>query len=360
MKPMRPDHHGSEPADLSELTATDALLDRLGARAASADDLDDPTVAGFVDLLAEIDESRVPDAGAARLLEVLKGRPLYIAGPDVAAERRAGLTGDADLTGDGTAGQGAAAGHPRLIDLTGLDPAGRAGAGPAGLTGPDPAAGPESIPAARRPQPAFVPLRPATPLAAARRRSALRHVSLPAASVLLLVALGGGVSAAVTGDPMTPVNGISRVVAQLPGVYRERGRLDRVRGEIKAADRAVAKRDAPAAHQHLNAARRGLDGVPEAEKPDLNRMIASVQTRLGTHPPADVTEATPTLPVTVPTTAPVVEESDPPAVPTTEAPQPSLEPSPDPEPSVPASPEPEETSPAPVTEESLEASPSAP
>jgi hypothetical protein len=67
---------GHEPADLSELTATDALLDRLGARNASDDDLLDSAAAALAELVTVIDQSREPDTDAARLIEVLADRSI--------------------------------------------------------------------------------------------------------------------------------------------------------------------------------------------------------------------------------------------------------------------------------------------
>jgi hypothetical protein len=290
------DKNGNEPADLSELTATDALLDRLAARAAHEEDLQDPAAALLSDLLAEIDESRVPDVGAARLLEVLAGRPLYIAAAeeDVDAARHV-----IDLTGDGAAEPAPAAATADAADPQA--PVAESGAA-------------ELVPPARRPGVTPLPER----TGARRWDRALANASLPAAAVLLLAAVGGGVSAAVTGDPMTPVNGISRVVEQLPGVKDSGHDVARVRGEITAADRAVRKRDASAASLHLEAARRGLGGLPEADQDHLGLMIESLQTRLGTddETPDGSSDSTPPLSGVIPTTAPPeVDPTDPPEKP---------------------------------------------
>ena len=67
--------NGTEPADLAEVQASDAVLDRLGARAATSHDLLDPAVSALASLAADVDT--VPVAGAAepdtlsRLLELL-------------------------------------------------------------------------------------------------------------------------------------------------------------------------------------------------------------------------------------------------------------------------------------------------
>ena len=245
----------NEPADLSELAATDALLDRLGARAPSADDLLDPTAAVLTELLAAIDQSREPDVDAARLIEVLAGRPLYIAGADPAVDEA-----------------------PFMIDLTEHeDPADDAGS-----------SAEQTLALTRLPKPAVVPIRVPVeePVGARRWDRALSHVSLPAASVLLLIAVGGGVSAAVTGNPMTPVNGITRVMAQLPGVSD--GSLDKVKTEISAARDAASKRNAPLAYAHLDKAKAILVDVPDSDKPNLTEQIAAVEVSLPSTLPAIV------------------------------------------------------------------------
>ncbi len=71
---------------------------------------------------------------------------------------------------------------------------------------------------------------------------------------MLLLAVGGGVSAAVTGNPMAPVDGITRVMAQLPGVESS---LDKVKTEISAAQAAALNSDTRNAELHLKNARAG-------------------------------------------------------------------------------------------------------
>ena len=361
MTTTNPPDSGHEPADLSELTATDALLDRLGGRGATEQDRLDPTVAALLDLVAAVDEPRTePDTSLAHLVEVLAGRPLYLAD--------AGEPADAlDFVPliDLQAGEVDPKSAPtRVIDLTDhapLDPAGislsdSADAGdpadaadtadPTDTAVPadpgDPAKLAESadpdrpveIPAIRTltgsGSTAPIPI----PLQAGGRRweRALGHVSLPAASVLLLLAVSGGVSAAVTGNPMTPVNGISRVMAQFPGVDNPQRNLTHVRGEITAASNAVRKNDASSASQHLAAARRGLPDVPEDQKQQLSLMIANVETLLAPLTPSPVVPTPPvgveaTSPPTVPTATPSDQPSaTPTGVPTTA--EPSTEPQP--------------------------------
>jgi hypothetical protein len=256
--------NANEPADLSELTATDALLDRLGARKPSEADLGDPTAAVLADLVAMIDQAREPDTDAARLIEVLAGRPLYIAGGEPAADQAA-----------------------LLIDLTEHDLSPDEDQQDKKTDDQDGDATGES-PITRLPKPAVVPIRIPSPepVGAGRRRweRVLSQAALPAASVLVLLAVGGGVSAAVTGDPMTPVNGITRVMAQLPGVSN--GSLDKIKREISAAKDAARTSNTPLAYAHLNNARAILDDVPDTDKTTLNQQIEDVAVSLPSTAPA--------------------------------------------------------------------------
>lgn len=317
-----PPEGGCEPADLSELTATDALLDRLGARQACDDDLLDPTVSFLTGLLVEIDEHCEPDLGLARLVEVLAGRPLYLSGAQEADDMvgEIGLELSArpgDTEGDNESDRSGSS----VIDLTEVIGAG-AGAGPAF----EPEL-PETVPdlpvaAARTaetsPEPTTL-----IPLQGGRRgrwAPALSQLSLPAvaaAALLFMVLLGGGVSAVVTGDPMAPVNGVTRAVAQLPGVGNPQGDLDRVRAEITAASQALSRHDTPLASQHLQAARRGLQNVPTAQKSQLQSMIATVQTQLSGQPTGSGS-VTPTPPAGIAsTTTPATAQPSPSVVATT-------------------------------------------
>lgn len=355
----KPPNSGGEPADLSELTATDALLDRLGSRAVLDDDRLDPTVGALLQLVAVVDAPRAePDTGLAHLVEVLAGRPLYLteaASPpevldgDPFIHLEAGLT-DRELAQSAksqvidlsahSATDSAVSADPielaRPVEAQAADPA--EPADPADPVQPEElaeSARPIEIPAARTltgsisTAPILIPAQ-----AGARRwERALSQVSFPAASVLLLLAVSGGVSAAVTGDPMTPVNGVSRVMAQLPGLGNPQRSLTQVKGEITAASNAVRKNDAPSANRHLDAARRGLSDVPDDQKPQLRLMIANVETLLTG--PLSPSPVVPTPPVgveasTPPITSTPTPSTEPSASPTTV--RPSADPSADPEP----------------------------
>src|SRR3954447_22835125 len=60
-----------------------------GRGTAPSADLLAPRVAVLAELVAAVDQAREPDADAARLIQVLAGRPLYIAGAEPAADQTA-------------------------------------------------------------------------------------------------------------------------------------------------------------------------------------------------------------------------------------------------------------------------------
>ncbi len=291
-----PPENGPEPADLSQLAATDALLDRLGGREPADDDLDDAAVAALFQLVAFVDESREPDLGLARVVEVLDGRPLYVTGPEEASESsRIELDGvpvtvaSASASADETA--------TVVIDLTdhhradSLSPVAVLDDVPVPADADEPAG---ELVAVRSIRSAAGAKKADAAVAATHRwERALHNAALPAAAVIALFVLGSGVSAAVTGDPMTPVNGVSRVMAQLPGGGDDsQHRVSQVRGEISAADKAVRRHDQPSASRHLANARKALAGVPAASKAGLQLAIANVESALDGPLVAPVVQAT--------------------------------------------------------------------
>jgi hypothetical protein len=350
-----PPDNGHEPADLSELTATDALLDRLGARNASADDLRDPTAAVLIELVSMIDQAQEPDVHAVRLIEVLAGRPLYVTGADAAAE--------SPLMIDLTDGAREASQYPDIQpDAPQIARTGQVAGAAAGTESDEPdqvaariAADPAEplVPVSKLPVAGVIPIRfTAAAESGARRRwdRVLSHASLPAASVVLLLAIGGGVSAAVTGNPMAPVEGITRVMTQLPGVNDS---LEKVKTEIYAARQAVYDNNVNDANMHLKNARDHLSEVPDADKPELNEEIEEVATLVvpttaSPTPPGEpgtgVPVGTDPAPGTGATTAPVTPEPS-----ATAEPSASVSPPPDSEPTsepVPSNDDP--STPAPV------------
>lgn len=293
--PPTDDHEGSDQptADLSELAATDALLDRLGARSPSEQDLLDPTALALNSLLADIDADTGADSAAARLVEVLAGRPLYLDGPSVAAEE--------------------------LIDLTTSEKAEKV-AEPAPESGkPD------------QDDDETGGLRP-VPITAARSRrwkAAAGKVTAPvaAASIAVMVLLGGGVSAAVTGSPLSPLSGVGSVVAKLPGVSsgseKREDKLKQAQAELVLARELVASNPTQAA-VHLRTAQQMLAELPNEDTADLDVEAQLLATQIpvdgGTTDPSvpgvtsvattDVPAATPTAdgPGTATPTVPVTAE----------------------------------------------------
>jgi len=285
--PSPRDDSGAEPptADLSELAATDALLDRLGARVPTDDDLLDPTAAALNSLLSDID-CEVTDPATARLLEVLAGRPLFIDNPPAAA------------AGD------------RVVDLTAVAAASgvERQPGPPVPPGADTSSGPDERGAV-----AVVPITAARP---ARWRSlagvAAARVSTPAAAAVIvgMILLGGGVSAAVTGDPMAPLNGVGSVVAKLPGVDESTGKLDEARSELALAAQ-LSSSDPEQARLHLDNAMQLLADLPADETGQLSSQAAVLAGQLT---PATTVPSTTSVTTLASTTTPATTGSTDPQV----------------------------------------------
>jgi hypothetical protein len=252
----------SEPPALGDLAATDALLDRLGTGSPVTDDLDDPAVVVLAELLSVVDDPAEVDGDVGRLMEVLGDRPLYLVGTDEAAGETPPEEVPISLGPP----------DPRVIDLTAQK----------SDAAPEPAAGAE-------PSPSSVVILPTSVKAQqrwGRGLSVIQHASLPAASVLILLVLGGGVSAVVTGDPMAPVNGVTRVVSALPGVDRPaKPSVNQVERELSAAAQAMRSNDKEAAAHHLAAARQGLAELPSDQQARLTAVADQVQTSIETGVP---------------------------------------------------------------------------
>jgi hypothetical protein len=163
---------------------------------------------------------------------------------------------------------------------------------------------------------------------------AIRRATLPAAAAIAVFTIGGGVTAALTGDPMAPLTGVSRVVDSINGDSGEqRTTYAALQQNLEKAQGALASGDVEAAKAFVQSARERLDDVPPAEQARLRRQIQDVQRAI-----ADKT----------PTTAPV------PSAPATRAP--SSNPSPtSPEPSNSSAPEPTDD-PTPTEDPSTEPS----
>jgi hypothetical protein len=271
--------YGPDPFDAGQreaLAASDALLDRIGSRAPTPEDLDDPVVASLALIAAEIDLDPVPlDVTRAAVDSERTGLPLAGPGrqdgPDGAVvDERTGLVLD-------------------LRDLARSDGELQARDSPRRL----PAAPPEEDVGPRRPRRA--PRRPSVPApgAIAPPRSLPRFDSSrpggsrpqqrrarglnPAAAFVAVVAalaLGIGVSAAVTGGrSVNPVTGLQQVVAQLTG-----GRTAEQAAAYQAATRKLAAAEAALKRGDTAEARADLQAIdlgnPELAPDDLPALTA--------------------------------------------------------------------------------------
>jgi hypothetical protein len=209
--------YGSDPYESGQreaLQATDALLDRIGSRVPTPEDLDDPLVAALALMAAEIDLDAVPvDVTRAvverDLADVRLAGPQPPSGnPDAVVDERTGLVLDLrDVRGFADdAAAGAAVPPPTGDDRSQRRP--RRGSSRPAAPAPGAIAPPRSLPrSSSRPGGRTEGRRP-------RRLN-------PAAAFLVVVAalvLGIGVSAAVTGGrSVNPLTGLQQVVAQLTG-----------------------------------------------------------------------------------------------------------------------------------------------
>ena len=222
--------------DIEEIAGVDALFDRLGARAPSPDDLDDPVVAALALMAAEIDLDAVPvDTTRAALASA---RPdVDLPGPYAHDERtgmvidlRQARRGD-DPFEDESDGDvfGSDATHTDSLDAERLD----ADVEPPAAVGPPDALVNAYEPrrpvrAERRPEPGTTAMAPPRSLPRSRStrpgpghpgegRRRLRPVTVVVIAIAAIV-LGSGVSAALTGGrSVNPLTGIQQAVSVLTG-----------------------------------------------------------------------------------------------------------------------------------------------
>ncbi len=297
---------------LSDVKATDALLDRLAARTPTDDDLNDPIIAELAFLAEFADASPVPSIGIERLIEVLGGRPLYMFDRGYTNVREE----DAPIQLDGDRSLA------RMIDLSAPNPDSVSGDEldadevAARVTGE-----PGEVASLARVRNLRLGRRPVTKTG---WQAVLQQAALPAASVVALLAVGGGVSAVVTGDPMSPVYGVSRVASALPGIDNpEEKKIKSARRDIRIAQSAALNRDSRTANRYLSSAKNHLTDVPPSHKQELVKQMAQVQSNLnsvtGTEPattaPAGPTpDVTASAPVDEPTPTVEPPETTPPSV----------------------------------------------
>jgi hypothetical protein len=209
--------------------ATDALLDRLGARAPTPDDLDDPLVAALALMAAEIDLDAVPAENTRTALAraLPEAAPTAHQAPDVPPhDEQTGLV--LDLRDDARPSRPAL----RAVGGRAAEARGRR----------RPARGREPV---RAPTTAMAPPRSLARVPSShgpggsrgpqdRRERRLRPMVAVAVALVAIVA-GSGLSAAVTGGrSVNPLDGIQYVVAEVTG-----GRTDEQAAALADANTAL-------------------------------------------------------------------------------------------------------------------------
>jgi hypothetical protein len=200
--------YGPDPYEAGQreaLRATDALLDRIGSRVPTPEDLDDPLVAALALMAAEIDLDAVPVEvtraaveGDLAALQLAAPQP-QSGNADAVVDERTGLVLDLRDVGDSAphTEPGAALRRPQRGSKRPAPPAPPAAIAPPRSL-PRASSRPSGRPEGRRPR---------------RLNPAAAFVAVIAALVL-----GSGVSAVVTGGrSVNPLTGLQQVVAQLTG-----------------------------------------------------------------------------------------------------------------------------------------------
>ena len=230
--------YGSDPYEAGQreaLRATDALLDRIGSRVPTPEDLDDPLVAALALMAAEIDLDAVPvEVTRAAVERDLAG--LRLAGPQV-------------RSATGRRRRRAHRPRARPPRRAGLHGEHRVAPAPGGET---PAPGPPAARPLPSPRRGRCRVRAAGP--GARSRGPASAAPEPRGSVRRGdrgARAGLGVSAAVTGGrSVNPLTGLQQVVAQLTGgrtaeqqdLYaRANHELDQAQAALDQGDRAAAR-----------------------------------------------------------------------------------------------------------------------
>ena len=248
---MSPSDDPFDARPAAELLATDALLDRVGSRAPTPDDLDDPLVAALALMAAEIDldTPHVEDTRAA-LVRAVPDLPVP-ASPSTSGpfphDESTGLV--IDLRDSAMRRplerNEAHRGHRR--------PRQPERAGPPVAMAP-----PRSL--ARMPAPGAPGSRPPQ-----RRRARRMRPMVAVAVAMTAIVLGSGVSAAVTGGrSVNPLDGIEQVVAVIT-----HGRTADQQKAYEDVDRHL---DAAERYARTNERARGQDELDKVGKPLLNRL----------------------------------------------------------------------------------------
>jgi hypothetical protein len=452
-----------EPAQLAEVQATDALLERLSRRASRPGDLDDPVFAALSDLAVHVDEDEAEsatvvahmlellqlgvapdvqegeDAGSAtaspevtaaerpsRVIDLTEQQPAAEgpAAEESATEAAAAEDAPAEVTAadetpaedapadetpadgtaaDGTAADGTAAEEPPA-DETPADetPAEEPPAEIAASAEPASADESEAEPVADEPVAKDAPERPdappttpipgrdldtaasdtsawtegvVTPMRPSRLgriakiptprhaprftgeerwERAVRQLSMPVAAAIAVFALGSGVTAALTGDPMKPLDSVGRVVDHLSG-NDETVSYNVLKENINKAKLALRNGDEKTARDLLATVESNLDDVDGTQATLLKEEIAAVEEEIaptgGSNPvPNPESPSGGEVPSQEPTKAPTNPTTQPSSEPTTE-PSKSSEPTQEPSPSTTTTPPPTtpDTEPTPLS-----------
>jgi hypothetical protein len=269
---MTPPREPYDSRDIDELAATDALLDRLGARAPSADDLDDPLIAALALLAAEVDLDAVPlDVTRAALESAgtdLDVPPAPIAGHD----RHTGLVLGPRNVADDEPVAGPVRAHSAPPDADLLRKPRRRVRRPE--PGPTAVAPPRSLP--RTPSRGPQGTRPGE-----KRERRMRPVTVLVVAIAAIV-LGSGVSAALTGGrTLNPLSGIQQVVEEIThGRTAEQAQAyQKAQDLLKQADAAAKGGDKALARELIGQIK--LDALSPDDAKRVGAQIEAIRQRVG-------------------------------------------------------------------------------
>jgi hypothetical protein len=265
------------------IRSTDELLDRIGARAPTPEDLDDPLVAALALMAAEIDLDAVPvESTRGALDRALPGFRLGLGrapGAPAAAEEAAAvldLRNARDREAVDVLGSGPAAAGTRWSRNDASRGPRRSGRHPEHAAVA--MAPPRSLPRVASPpgRPGGQGTRPD-----GRRERRLRPLTAVAVAIAAIV-LGGGVTAAVTGGRyVNPLTGLPLVVAELTNgrTLDQQQLFDADVRRIDVARSSARQGDQAGAMHQLNRVR--TDGLSDEDNKHIVRLEQEVLKLLG-------------------------------------------------------------------------------
>jgi hypothetical protein len=278
---MTPSDDPFDARPTADLLATDALLDRVGARVPTPDDLDDPLIAALALMAAEIDLDTPPLEETRAALA--HADPDLVVGPAAPAGRpHDEATGFViDLRGTASSRyQDRSQERDQDRDRDQRRRPQQRPQQPERAAPPVAMAPPRSLP--RMPAPGA----PGGPRAPRGRRERRMRPLLAVAVAVTAIVLGSGVSAAITGGrSVNPLDGVQQVVAELRGgrTQDQQKAYDEVKRHLDAARQAVDSHDPRRAREELDKVGHALltqlteNDRKWADKQiiDLNKAIAS-------------------------------------------------------------------------------------